>query len=452
MKKLLLFVLCILSVSAFAQHKGGFVKKQSPKNRTEQRLKAKRMPVAIPATRADGDKLRLSHIDRFSPYDMDNTYWKETFEYKGDVTTQYSSEWEKNGSEPKEYDMKMEYAYNNDGLQTLEAEYRWIGDMKNGRWMGDFKNVTEVTSNTLTFIEYEWEDAIEDWEEAARQAYTVDDNNRMIAFTATGMWDDEIEEYVPIEAEVTQGEKGANIITIYRKNPDNTREAWMRQEITFRGDPRLVQTSLVDMYLWMGDKWMKVYSEECTYNDKNYLTQRIGRETYEVGDLVFGEKWKDVYTYTQYNDIETETYYSAEGSDEWEISYMEKHEYTYDANGNIQHCKSYYDSNYDGLITNDEVYELSDYYYTSTGIGTIGAEETVQVLLSPGEDCVTVVLSQATGSQGAIKILNSTGQVFVNQEIASGQTVSVAALPPGIYLYQVETAGRVFTGKLLKSK
>ena len=84
---------------------------------------------------------------------------------------------------------KYECTYDNDGKQTMYADYYWSNE--NRIWIGSskYESTYDNNGNSIMRIYYSWDDVNRIWIGSVKQEYTYDDNDRQ-TMIATYYWDD----------------------------------------------------------------------------------------------------------------------------------------------------------------------------------------------------------------------------------------------------------------------
>jgi hypothetical protein len=103
------------------------------------------------------------------------------------------------------------------------------------------------------------------------------------------------------------------------------------------------------------------------------------------------------------------------------------------------------------VYTTDTVYGGVEPFTTqpTIGIATVAAENGIGIYPNPVKDAISIVLPENI-TQASFSLYDIQGKQLLQQDIRKDNTVSVAHLSSGMYIYAIVTDGKRMTGKIVK--
>jgi len=340
MKKLLLIVALMVSVTGFAQknEKGFLFNREAVKGTQSARVSTMRHEVNM------RDKVAPPQIDRTTTITQPDPDRGVKQCLDSIVASQR---------------YKEIFSYDDSGNHTQYVSYYW--DEYDNVWKGSMKQVFAYDAHrnmTLTMYYY-WDYDNNDWTLSSQEEFEYDADGNIAVYLYC-YWDNN----VLIEKnkrEATYNANG-NELTNIRYDWDYANNDWIkmyRGESEYDADGNL---TLYTDYEWIDDDWMQYYKIEHTYEDG-----------YEILWMIY--EWMDAWQSTakgeyEYDSHGNETLYveSMWAGEEWMVMFKYKTEYGYDASGNITLMVFYDWMDDDWVVAYKNVYE-----YNAAGNVTMSA-------------------------------------------------------------------------------
>jgi hypothetical protein len=352
MKKLLLIVTLMISVTGFAQKSG---------NEFPQRIKDKiaypktnRTAVATQKNPERGIKQCLDSIVVPQQY-------KEVFSYddRGNHTQYISFGWDNNAWQET---IKKEMKYDANGNNTMITAY--YRNFENNDWLISYQEEYEYDAdgNETMHISCYWNEGV--LSVKFKNEFTYDPNGNESTNTFYD-WDFDSNEWIPMYYGESTYENGKLTLYIDHEWIDNDWQQYYKIEHTY--DPNGNRTQWI-IYDWFGS-WQFNFKGESEYDSHE-------KETLYVESMWDGNAWVETFKYKNEYKYDpagnmTETIYFSWEDDDWRIEY--KYVYEYDNDKNVTMSASYgwdIDSNkwtgwdkYDYKYESGNVIEMVNFFW-----------------------------------------------------------------------------------------
>lgn len=315
------------------------------------------------------------------------------------------------------------YTYDDDGL----IEHQLSKRKQTGSWKSmDQTAYTKDSDGLVTEkIAKDWDDAINDWENARRFEYTYTTANKLKTETLQ-IWDG---------------------------------EAWInstKETLSYDQNNFLIQTLSEN---WNGTSWLPSYQINYTNNRNGSVTNFV--KQYPNSSQKIEET---TYTYTRSGKIKTITYeYFYSGATN------KKEVYTYDNKDFLthmisyyfpwlQHFQAHYTNNADGSIKQyiSQTFENGSWKnarritYTKSGVG-ISESETSEITAYPNPTTDKLHLSLKEYAQTKVTVIDLQGRALLTTTFTGNETtLDVENLPSNVYLVVCEQNEKMFATKVVK--
>ena len=342
------------------------------------------------------------------------------------------------------YRNKNEFSYNEQGQITQMIGYSQYNETLQ-EWVPYQKYIygyDYAGENSMTGY-YNWNANIGDWQLDSKSEYLEDEEGRLLLDTYV-YWSSNLNsELVSYREEHTYNERG-----------QMTLDLWFSSHEAYDG-----QNYFLSAY---GYKWVMIY------DSNGYLTEAQGHE-YENGEYVLNEKTEIFYSSTHPGAVDYDLTY------EWdnESSSLKQTRktvgvYNYDITRNqmiVPFDESAMDAyryfEYMPISATDYrcAAEISDWlessrtlvYFTQAEFSTVDTPSADGQLLYPNpvRDQLQVKLPNGV-QQAELLLFDAQGRLISRAQLTASQTVDLANLNAGLYLYRLITDKGMFNGKLIK--
>ena len=340
MKKLLLIVALMVSVTGFAQknEKGFLFNREAVKGTQSARVSITRHEVNM------RDKVAPPKIDRTTIITQSDS--DRSVKQRLDSIVA-----------PQGY--REIFSYDDSGNYIQYVNYFW--DEYDNAWKGSMKKeyAYDANRNITLVIYYDWDYDNNDWIISSQEDFEYDAGGNVTMYVYAYWYDNVL--IVKYKHEFTYDPKG-NEMTNTRYDWDYENNEWIkmyRGESEYDADGNL---TLYTDYEWIDDDWVQYYKIEHTYE-----------AGYEILWMIY--EWMDAWQSTAKGEYEydahgNETLYveSMWDGEEWMVMFKYKTEYEYDPSGNITVIVSYDWMDDDWMATSKNVYE-----YNAVGNVTMSA-------------------------------------------------------------------------------
>jgi len=474
-KTILLATVALLSLSSMAIDRKGqqdrWEEREQINPREWQELKRDRKPVT--------SQLRATTnlLDSIVSVNSDGSYnSKQEYAYDENGNQTMAGEYRWNSDTDQWVGrLKIEYAYDTNSNRTMITRYDW--DRDTDQWIGWYKSESTYDGNeNITInISYNWNRETNQWIESYRYEYTYDENgNRTMGISfdwnsETNQWvessksksthdeNDNETMYVSYvwDSTISQWVESSKYEYAYDENGDETMYAsynwdkdtdqWVetgRSKAEYTYDENRIMN--VIRYNWNSrtNQWAESFKAEYTYDDNGNQTMRTSYDWHMETAQWAGSKIE--YTYDE-NNKETMRigYYWDSYSNQWVKS--SQAESTYNSDGCISTVKYYYPNK------GEWIHDYTAYHYYSayelTDIGTPQLDNTVQIYLNSAINTLHIKTENNVAIQAGI--YNLQGQLLLQ---TSQTEIDFSAYPAGVYIVKVntDTSTETMTQKILK--
>jgi Secretion system C-terminal sorting domain/Family of unknown function (DUF3836) len=458
--------------------------------------------------RAQHSNLKSSEALKFRMDSLESNYW-DSYQEMWDTSmnyydynaygqmTLYHNTWLDNSTGELLREGRYEYSYNEDGSMAEALVLEWDEDTDD--WENDDLDVYtyDEDGNQTGSVGYRWDDANELWIRKDSSFNVYNDEGLLSEHSGyewkTDRW---VIRYFTSDTYEEHGWLDEHLSRMWYeddqewKNNSKWVYAWNEQGQSL-GYVRYDQ----DVY---DGPWLEESKVDKIYNDENllYITNSGQWET---------DHWQINRIDTMdYNSsgwlIEVRGYYLDEGNMRQNNNYS----YSYDASGNVkEYIYSYWDKNASKLVvygkdlfTYDLSYAMTDivlpdessewygylllnqfsnipmsihvlhwknetwvdylkktFFYSEKNVEGLGLEEQeremVRVYPNPVSDHLYMDLPEGS-SHATLSLYELTGRQVLRRKVDAGASLSLTALPAGIYLYRMSVDGKIQSGKLVK--
>ncbi len=367
-----------------------------------------------------------THIIFSINYTYDNAKGEWVFHHRNEMNydsngnlTLYNASFFDSGSDSwifKAGSFKYENTYNEQGNSTLYSYYSWDSEMNQWRGQGDLlESDYDTNGNNTTVVTKKWDVASNQW----------------VNFSKT---------------ENKYNEQG-DVTEINTSDWDNEKSLWVvvsKQELLYdaNGNVSKDQTLLLDT---VSKEWYINTKNEYTYDVNNHVTLKEQYIRNDEGQLVLNKKMETAYDAN--GNVNYTANYELDGlSGVFTKNYDTR--YTYNESGNqlIEEATSYYYESGPPYI------QKSTYYFSMHSVSSIDTQkETLSSFVYPSlfTDRLSFQLNN-TDNQSVFELFNAQGQKVLSKQVNDTETINVAYLPRGIYLYTLSIDNKVIKGKLVK--
>lgn len=436
-----------------------------------------------------------------------------TFNAAGKLTMLIKDGWDSNSKQwiPKN---KTEISYNTDGEQILYADYFWNAETKQWVYSRKSESTHSYTKDGMHIvfsINYTYDEIKGVWMTHHRNEMNYDAKGNQTLYNASFL-DSASNTWVfkkgSFKFESTFNEQGK--ITFYSYYIwDSEKNQWKGQDYLVEAayDSNGNMTSDVSK-TWddASNQWINIHKTENSYNEHGDITGvntsdwnnvkslwvvntkleffynangNLSKEQVLLQDSVSNEWYinaKDEYTYDANNRETLKEQYKR--NDKGQLALEGKQETSYDTFGNVTLTASYnldtlgnfvknYDTKYTFNESGDKLIEeatsyyyesgppyilKSTYYYSLHSVSSINkVKETPGSFVYPGlfTDKLSFQLDN-TNDQYVFDLFNTQGQKVLSTQVKHSETINVADLPGGVYLYTLSLDNKVLKGKLIK--
>ena len=317
------------------------------------------------------------------------------------------------------------YTYDDDGL----IEHQLSKRKQTGSWKSmDQTAYTKDSDGLVTEkIAKDWDDAINDWENARRFEYTYTTANKLKTETLQ-IWDG---------------------------------EAWInstKETLSYDQNNFLIQTLSEN---WNGTSWIPSYQINYTNNSNGSVTNFVKQYPNSTQKIE-----ETTYTYTRSGKVKTITYkyfYSGAAN--------KKEVYTYDnkdyliqmasfyLNSTSAYFQAFYTNNTDGSIQQyvSQTYENGAWKnerrikYTKSGVG-ISETETSEITAFPNPTSGKLYLTLKENAKTKVTVIDLQGHALLTTTFTGDKTtLDIENLPSNVYLVVCEQNENLFATKIVKN-
>lgn len=355
---------------------------------------------------------RLSQIEEYNLSEYDGS------KYEGNSKTIYTYQ-DKNNGEFEEYDRQNEvegWELNGKGTLVFDDAGRLIEetvfspDGSSGQvvWVNDYKYVTQYHANGEIAVEtgyrsdYEGKTWIPSW----KDDFTYDQLGRLVQQLSYD-WDGDGSTWIPYDKSET----------VYQKN--QTKVSW---------------------FDWLNEQW--TLENEDIYNlDADGTPTEFVYNDYEEGEILEQEKitlsYNKQYAYA-------------------DLLLPQDPEDGNDYYGLLMHKMLTNAASFEYNVESKTWEHLGDYtfYYSSADIVSslsVPIGKTISLYPNPVKSTFSISGLEELGNVELI-LYSSTGAIAMKQFVNTSQAISVSHLKPGLYVYQLKTQNKVFSGKVVIKK
>jgi len=313
---------------------------------------------------------------------------------------------------------------------------------------GSFKyeKVYNAQGNILVDSYYLWDSGMNQWKGQGDLLESGYDSTGHLTSVVTKNWDVSSNQWVNTSKTENSYNEQGNVTGIIESEWNNEESLWAgvtKHELLYDVHENLskLQVLLLDT---VSNEWYIITKDEYTYDENNHETLKEQYIRSDDGQLVLLYKMETVYD--EYGNITLATF---KGLDEQSGNFITKYDtkYTYNESGEklIEQATSSYEWG-SPYITK------YNYYYSMHVFSAIDTEKETQSLFvypSPFSDKLTFQLNN-TNNQYVFELFNYQGERVLSQCVIHSETINVANLPCGVYLYTLSLDNKVLKGKLIK--
>jgi len=312
---------------------------------------------------------------------------------------------------------KYEKEYDEQGRILLYSYYVWSDELNQWKGQGEFVETSyDSMGNTTVVITKQWDTALNQWANNSKTEQTYNEQGkvtRIIDFE----WDTEDGLWVVV----------AQYETFYNAY----------------GKVSNYQELLLDT---LSGVWYPGIKDEFTYDDNHKEIRRAHYELNEDSLFVLQETTETVYD--TYGNVILSTFFELD-EDSATLIKQYDNKYTYNESGEklMEEALTYYN------VGSPYCFKYT-YYYSLHTISSIDAEkerETESPLVYPSlfTDQLAFQLNH-TDKPYVFELFNAQGQKVVSKRVQQSETINVANMPRGVYLYTLSHGTTVYRGKLIK--
>jgi len=311
------------------------------------------------------------------------------------------------------------YSYDSAGRLTLASEYyRSSGD---GDWFPNSQTKYEYQNNNLIRATESYPNGDDYYK--YEYGYTGNLQTSETDYKMSGEW------MLDNRTEITYDNNGLRVKETHYSDY-NTDSAQSYIEYSYNASGYLTG---IMVYVINGDAWVATEKYEFTYDSNHNMVGYYAANTYNTGD------WGDSVT----GEFAYDCSYPASGLimpvGIPDNSYSEL--FILDMTG--------YSCMPTGARETGGTYQTT-FYYSAASIGIEEAGLTgCGVYPNPATDIVNIALPEGAAS-AQFELYNAQGQKVMAKEVIGAQQIFIGALPAGVYLFSIQTAGNKQAGKLVK--
>jgi len=336
----------------------------------------------------------------------------------GKITSNVTYSWNKTTSKwiPS---MKMEYTFNQNGHLTSNSTY--MGNPITGSLIGLFKTeyTLDANGNIISDIGYSWDTPSNSWVKSSKTEYTY--ANGKMTLDLSSDWDDGTDTWIKSsKTEHTYNAGGKNTLDItYNWDETIAIPDWVKSDkIEYTYDTNGNMTSEIS------SKWNKEASI-WVYSDKTELNLNANGEMTMYSMYSWDENTNKWIGFMK----TTTTFGSTSGGIKYSIS--TSHLWDEDANNWIVASRS------------------TSYYSNQTNLADEISVTNMRVYPNPAREFI--VFDFANFSEIAlVEIFDIQGKKVLEQKLSANMQISVSNLQKGLYLYRLNSAGNIYSGKIMK--
>lgn len=344
---------------------------------------------------------------------------------------------------------RNEINYDAKGNQTLyNASYF---DSVSNTWVfkkGSFKyeNTYNEQGNITLFSYYSWDSEKNQWKGQGDLVETAYDSNGHMTSEVTKNWDDASNQWVNISKRENSYCEHGNLTGINSSEWNNKNSLWVvvsKKELLYDAHENLSksQALLLDT---VSNEWYIDTKNEYTYDVNNHETLMEQYKRNDKGQLVLDSKQET--SYDTYGNVTLTASYNLDTLGNFVKNYDRKNTYNGSGEKLIEEATSYY------YETGPPYIVKSNYYYSLHSVSSINTgKETQRSFVYPGlfTDKLSFQLDN-TNDQYVFDLFNTQGQKVLSKQVKHSETIDVANLPGGVYLYTLSLDNKVLKGKIIK--
>lgn len=435
------------------------------------------------------------------------------FDAAGRLSVLIKNGWDNNAKQWKP-ENKTEFSYNADGLLILYADYLWNAETKawvNKSKSESTHSYTTDGSHFIVSVTYTYDNAKGEWVIHHRNEINYDAKGNQTLYNAS-FFDSGSNAWIfkkgSFKYENTYNEQGKITLSSYY-TWSSEKNQWEGQgdliETGYDSNGNATQVIIKNLDS-SSNQWVNISKTDNSYCEHGNLTGVISSEWDNKNSLWVVASKKELLYDAHENLLKSQVLLLDTVSKEWYIN--EKDEYTYDVNnretlkeqykrngkgqlalkgkqetaydtfGNIALSTSYdldtlsgnfikkNDTKYTYNASGEKLTEVavssyewgspyitkSNFYYSLHTVSSIGAaKEMLSSFVYPGlfTDKLSFQLDN-TNDQYVFDLFNTQGQKVLSKQVKHSETIYVANLPGGVYLYTLSLDNKVIKGKLVK--
>ncbi len=345
---------------------------------------------------------------------------------------------------------RNEMNYDVKGNQTLYNASFF--DSISNTWVfkkGSFKyeNVYNEQGKIILHSYYDWDSEMNQWKGQGDLLESGYDSIGHLTSVVTKNWDVSSNQWVNISKTENSYNEQGDVTGIIESEWDNEKSLWVvvtKQELLYNAHGNISndQMLLLDT---LSNEWYISTRDTFTYDVNNREKQIEQYIRNDEGQLVLCHKKES--DYDAFGNVSLTTSFEFDTlSGNFIKNYDVK--YTYNESGEklIEEATSYY-------YESGSPYILKrNYYYSMHVFSAIDTEKETQssfVYPSPFTDKLSFQLNN-TNNQYVFELFNFQGQKVLSQRVMHSESINVANLPSGVYLYTLSLDNKVIKGKLIK--
>jgi len=375
---------------------------------------------------------------QMSAWDADNNQWTQnskidySYDSKGNLLLYVGQSWDKT-TEQYVNTSKYDYSYNADGLLIVNTGYTW--DKNAIKWNEQNKNEYSYDANNNR-SKYEWsiwDDSTNQWVYLRKFEYVFDNNDRQMQ-TLGFVWEKGVGEWLPLQ----------------------------KDDYTYNAD-----TTDVISYSWdsTSEQWNNIWYTKYVYNDDENLTHYFMYQWLPETEQWLGKTFYDYVFDTDGNKVEFTMNGWDENTNDWVASRREAYLHNNDYSTSDLIVPYYYtrdvlffhmltertitDWNKDSgeWLNNSKVF----YHYSEQDASSVIeiSSKKLSVYPNPFTENINFNLADYKGIVN-LNIFDVTGKKILSGKIKNNETIRLEGLSRGIYFYNLNVNGKVYSGKIVK--
>lgn len=342
----------------------------------------------------------------------------------------------RNGKEWKE-SVKYEYDYDYRGNLVASAMFNsdslgnWTGTVKTD---SEFNDDGNVTSNTY----YSWM-STQEWGVDYKEVYEYNANNEKTK--SIWLFMDENHEWEKMDNgsytfKYEYGKNGncmiQNVFNIFGNENEE------KYEYRYDMNNNLISSRV---YKWDNDSWIEYYLYEYQYDENENQTGEIFSR-YNEENQAWQPYTKYVHNYDKNSRLTGVSYfYWNREMQDWDGHY--NYEYIHDETGNPVGMNLFIWQNKEWILNEILTYYYDDNYFPEN------KKEEISVKIYPNPTIDFIHISGAKGAK--IVITDTSGRILLTRDnIREPETIPTSSWPSGIYLINIQNAGKLLTKKIIK--